>query len=82
MEAILDTSMQTIVEQVQLPAEVSEALLGRQNHLRSIYELVIAFETAEWGVREQLAKHLAIPDDTVCEAHLNAVEWVQGLHLN
>ena len=82
MEAILDTSMQMIVEQVQLSSEVSAALLGGQSHLRSIYELVIAFEAAEWGVCEQLAKHLAIPDDTVCEAHLNAVEWAQGLHLD
>lgn len=81
MDAILDTSIEVILEQVRLPPEVNEALLGRHSVLRRTFELVLAFEAGDWTTCEQLADKLHVSEDAVNQAHMSAVAWRQGLQL-
>lgn len=82
MDVILDTTKQFVVEQVSLPAEVEAALLGAPNSLRTVYELVLAFEFGEWPACEELINRMHIPGEAVNQAYAEAVTWVQGLQLS
>jgi EAL and modified HD-GYP domain-containing signal transduction protein len=81
MDAILGVPIETILEQVHLPAEVATALLGQDNTLRRTWQLVCAFEKADWSLCEQLAQELQIVDPALNQTHIHAVEWVQSLSL-
>ncbi len=82
MDAILDTTKEFVVEQVSLPSEVEAALLGTPNALRTVYELVVAFEFGEWSACEELIHRMRIRGDAVNQAYAEAVTWVQGLQLS
>ncbi len=82
MDAILDTTKEFVVEQVSLPSEVEAALLGTPNALRTVYELVVAFEFGEWSACEELINRMHIPGDAVNQAYAEAVTWVQELQLS
>jgi len=82
IDAILDTPISSIVKQVQLPSEVSVALLGGKNRLRTLLDMVLAFEAGEWSRCEQNANELGLREDIVSQAHVNAVQWVQALQIN
>lgn len=81
MDAILGTPLKTLVQLVLLPVDVTAALLGEDNVLRRTGELVLAFEKAEWSACERLASRLRISENAINQAHMEAVEWVQGLQL-
>ncbi len=82
IDAILDTPIASIVKQVQLPSEVNVALLGGKNRLRTLLDMVLAFEAGEWARCEQHASQLGLREDIVSQAHVNAVQWVQALQIN
>jgi EAL and modified HD-GYP domain-containing signal transduction protein len=81
MDAILEAPLNTVLEAVPLPTEVRTALLGGHNTLHSTGALVLAFEKGHWSDCERLARQLRLSEDTVNQAHLSAVEWVESLQL-
>lgn len=81
MEAILEVPIKSVLEQIHLPEQVTAALLGEDNPLSRMEQLVIAFEKADWGICDQRARELQIHEEAVTQAHIAAVEWVQTLHL-
>jgi len=82
MDALLDTSIQDLLEQVCLPPDVRAALLGEKNLLRSLYQLVLAIEAADWAACETYANSLHIANETLNKAYFEAVNWVQSLPSN
>lgn len=81
LDAILDLPKEVVLKMVKAPADVQAALLGEANELRTIFELMLAFESGDWPKCEQLVNRTQMPESVLSRSHLQAVHWVQTWQL-
>jgi len=77
MDAILEVSMEVLLEQLPVESETKGALLGQNSSLRPLYQLMLAQESGEWSQSSQLAKQLQLPDEEVASTWWQALQWAQ-----
>jgi len=77
MDAILEVSMDVLLEQLPLERETKMALLGQNSSLRPLYQLMLAQESGEWSQSSALAKQLKLSDEEVASAWWQALQWAQ-----
>ncbi len=79
MHAILDLSVESLVDLVAVAADVRAALLGTPNSLRNGFELVLAYEAADWNRCEEIRNRWQIPARFLSDSYLEAVHWARLL---
>jgi len=77
MDAILEVSMDVLLEQLPVERETKTALLGQNSSLRPLYQLMLAQESGEWTQSSALAKQLKLPDEEVASTWWQALRWAQ-----
>jgi c-di-GMP-related signal transduction protein len=77
MDAILEVSMEALLEQLPVDHETKTALLGQKSSLRPLYQLMLAQESGEWAQSSALAKDLKLSDDDVALTWWQAMQWAQ-----
>jgi EAL and modified HD-GYP domain-containing signal transduction protein len=77
MDAILEVSMDVLLEQLPVDHDTKAALLGQKSSLRPLYQLMLAQESGEWLQSSELAKQLKLPDEKVASAWFEALQWAQ-----
>jgi EAL and modified HD-GYP domain-containing signal transduction protein len=77
MDAILEVSMEVLLEQLPVERETKTALLGQNSSLRPLYQLMLAQESGEWSQSSALAKQLKLPDEEVASTWWQALRWAQ-----
>jgi len=77
MDAILEVSMDVLLEQLPVERETKTALLGQKSSLRPLYQLMLAQESGEWSQSSALAKQLKLSDEEVASAWWQALQWAQ-----
>ncbi len=77
MDAILEVSMEVLLEQLPVERETKTALLGQNSSLRPLYQLMLAQESGEWSQSSELAKQLKLPDEEVASTWWQALRWAQ-----
>ncbi len=76
LEALLDTPLENLLEQMSLGGDVTAALHGEPSPLTTPLELVLAWERGDWTRVEELARQLDIPADFLPAAYTRSVAWV------
>ncbi len=77
MDAILEVSMDVLLEQLPVEHETKAALLGQKSNLRPLYQLMLAQESGEWSQSSELAKQLQLSDEEVASTWWQAMQWAQ-----
>ena len=77
MDAILEVSMEVLLEQLPVEHETKTALLGQNSSLRPLYQLMLAQESGEWAQSSELAKQLKLSDEEVASTWWQALQWAQ-----
>jgi c-di-GMP-related signal transduction protein len=77
MDAILEVSMEVLLEQLPVNRETKAVLLGQNSSLRPLYRLMLAQESGEWSESSELAKPLKLPDEVVALTWFQALQWAQ-----
>jgi EAL and modified HD-GYP domain-containing signal transduction protein len=77
MDAILEVSMDVLLEKLPVDHETKAVLLGQNSSLRPLYQLMLAQESGEWSQSSQLAKQLKVPDEEVALTWWQALRWAQ-----
>ncbi|MGD0506984.1 MAG: HDOD domain-containing protein [Terriglobales bacterium] len=77
MDAILEVSMEVLLEQLPVEHETKLALLGQKSSLRPLYQLMLAQESGEWSQSSELAKELKLTDEEVASTSWQALQWAQ-----
>jgi c-di-GMP-related signal transduction protein len=77
MDAILEVSMDVLLEQLPVEHETKTALLGQNSSLRPLYQLMLAQESGEWSQSSELAKQLKLSDEEVASTWWQALQWAQ-----
>jgi c-di-GMP-related signal transduction protein len=78
MDAVLEVTMDVLLEQLPVDHETKAALLGQKGSLRPLYQLMLAQESGEWSKSSELAKQLKLPDEEVASAWWQALQWAQA----
>jgi EAL and modified HD-GYP domain-containing signal transduction protein len=77
MDAILEVTMESLLEQLPVEHETKAVLLGQKSSLRPIYQLMLAQESGEWVQSAELAKSLKLSEDDVASTWWQALQWAQ-----
>jgi EAL and modified HD-GYP domain-containing signal transduction protein len=75
MEGIVNRPLATIVDEVVLPEEVREGLLGEATPLGQCQELVAACERGDWQKCESLRRRFQIPEIELRAMRREAAMW-------
>lgn len=73
-DALLDKPIAEILESLPVTQEVKTALIGGENPLHDVYELLLALERAEWPHLSDYAARLHCPEDQVPAAYASALQ--------
>jgi c-di-GMP phosphodiesterase len=79
LDAILKMPMETVLEKIQLPESVSEALLSREGIYGPFLQLTEACEDSDSKRILELAELLQFDASKVNECHIAALAWVETL---
>ncbi len=79
LDAILNESMETIVEQLPLEENVKQALLGQQNQMRIALDSVLAFEKGQWGQIDYFINDHKLTEDKYSAMYFEALKWQRSL---
>ena len=77
MDAILEVSMDALLEQLPVDHETKAVLLGLESSLRPLYRLMLAQESGEWEEATALSKQLKLRDEEVASSWFQALHWAQ-----
>ncbi|MFO8155958.1 MAG: EAL and HDOD domain-containing protein [Pseudomonadota bacterium] len=77
LDALVDKSMDAILDELPLSEQVCEALLTGQGSVGVVLQVVLAYEQAEWEDLERL--NTGIPLSTLRQHYLEAIGWADSL---
>jgi c-di-GMP-related signal transduction protein len=77
MDAILEVTMDVLLEKLPVEKETKAALLGQSGSLRPLYQLMLAQESGEWEQSTLLANQLKVTDEEVASNWWEAMQWAQ-----
>lgn len=79
LHAILDLPIETLAEQVAISADVKAALICDSGPLNAGFELVLAYEAADWNRCEALREGWKVSAQSLAAAYLDAAQWAREL---
>jgi c-di-GMP-related signal transduction protein len=79
MPSIVGMKLGALLSVVTLPQPVDVALWGEPGLLRSLLDLVIAYERAEWKTVREIAAELKFSDEQVMSAYRSAAHWANDI---
>jgi len=82
LPALLEISMEELLERVVIPESFADALLNRQGLYGPFLALAEAMESGELQRLEGLSSSLMLTPDQASEAHMQALAWVEQLGLD
>lgn len=78
-EVIFHQSIIDIMREIPLVDDVQAALLGEQNNLNQVLQLVKAYEQGDWQALDKSVQQLDLDPKILLYLHLEALDWEKGL---
>ncbi|MCO7189971.1 MULTISPECIES: HDOD domain-containing protein [unclassified Pseudoalteromonas] len=75
MDAILDESMDSVMNKLPLAIEIKDALLKQEGLLASYLTLITLYEQADWQGANELAQQLSLDPDLLPDYYHEALQW-------
>ena len=79
LDAILSKPMEEVLEEIQAPDLVKQALLTRKGELGNLYKLIIAYEKAEWDKVVLLSQEFEMDWQLISTAYKESTIWYNKL---
>ncbi len=79
IDAILDMKMEDVLKEVAIRDEIRDALLGKKNPFRQVFDIAVHYEMGAWNDLEREADILGISVDAIPPMFMQAVEWARGV---
>lgn len=75
IDAILDESIEKIMEQLPLATQIKEALIKGEGLLAEILKLTVAFEKGDWQQESELESTLNLTGKQIASKYAEAISW-------
>ena len=79
VDAILDMNMEDVLREISVHAEIRDALLGKSNKFRDVFEVVLAYEIGDWSRLEAAAANCRMKLDSVPTLFMHSLEWANAI---
>lgn len=79
IDTMMHQDMETLINQLPLPAEVKSALCGENNELTSCLALARALEAGHWRQVKLIAQELKLNQKTLHENYMQAIAWATSM---
>jgi EAL and modified HD-GYP domain-containing signal transduction protein len=77
IDAILGRPLEEILKDLPLSDEIKDALCGKPNRLRDVFDYVLAYEKGEWEALSEMAGALGLDESGIPAVYLAAVHWAK-----
>ncbi len=77
IDAILDRPLEEILKDLPLSDEIKDALLGKPNRLRAVFDYALAYEKGDWDGLSAKAEALGLDESGIPAVYLAAVHWAK-----
>jgi EAL and modified HD-GYP domain-containing signal transduction protein len=77
IDAMMEMSMQEVLDKIPLDHETKAVLLGQPSPLRPVYQLMLAHESGEWEAAAELSRNLHLHSEDVAGLYWQAQEWAR-----
>jgi len=81
MDALLGMPMREVLTTLPLAKSISDALIGRENRLRPLFEVVLHYESGNWEQLQDFARAVGITEARIPDLYLESVTWVDRIFL-
>jgi c-di-GMP-related signal transduction protein len=78
LDSLLNRPMKDILKELPIAMEVKNALLGADNQLGNIYDLMLSYEKGEWSNFSHYAGKCNIREEEVPDLYLQSLQWIEG----
>ncbi len=75
IDTILGRPLAEILKEIPIADEVKDALLGKQNRLRDVYEFVLVCEKGDWEKLPEQTARLGMQEARAYQLYLEALKW-------
>lgn len=82
MECMIDAPMEEILKDIPVTEEVKKALTEKEGEAGKLYELILAYENAEWTEIARLSKELGLQTNVMAQLYMECVEDVNDIWVN
>jgi c-di-GMP-related signal transduction protein len=81
LDAIMGCTMESALQQIRLPSDIQETLLGKQSPclLTFIYQLVNMYEQGNWHQVTENGRRLRVEGDEIRDIYLRGVAWCEEI---
>ncbi|MGC9196817.1 MAG: EAL and HDOD domain-containing protein, partial [Syntrophobacteraceae bacterium] len=76
MDVLLGRPMDEVLQEISLGEAPKDALLGKPNDHKEVFDLVVSYERANWARVGQLTSRLGIEPEQISKLYWESVEWV------
>ena len=80
IDVLLGRPMEEALAQMPLSVEVRNTLLGKRTRLSTVWQLVLAYERADWPQVKELAQAADLSPGRLPFIYRNAVQWVDRIY--
>lgn len=80
LDVIMSRPIDEILQEITIEEDILEALTGESGTMRSVLELIFAIEKGEWEKVSELAESLAIDEQPLNEAYMDAIKWAHEIY--
>ncbi len=77
LDAILGRPLEEILKDLPLSDEIKDALCGRPNRLRAVFDYALAYEKGDWESLNAKAAALGLDETGIPAVYLAAVHWAK-----
>lgn len=82
LEYIVDATLEEILQEIPMADEVKDAMLKHEGKGGQLFDLVLAYEKADWKAIKSLAKELELPTNILAQTYIDCVEEVNEIWEN
>lgn len=75
IDAILDIPMEEALDELLLSEDVKDALINRSGNLSPVFELVCAYESADWETVNEISSKIGLNEDLIMNGYFEALVW-------
>jgi EAL and modified HD-GYP domain-containing signal transduction protein len=79
LDVILNRPIESILAEVNFPAEVKDALLGKPTLGRKVLDAVVAYERADWDLASTTAVGIGLSEEILIQSYQDALPWIHTM---
>ena len=79
IDVLLNKDMDVIMNEINLPCDVKDALLGVKNEIRKVLDMVLDYESLKWNVLDTDETSFEISQEKFMSLYLEALAWARKL---